>query len=61
MTPEACRARAANCERMAKSIEKIDRPLGETMRDLAGQWRQLADDDEVRRANPLLGFGETAT
>jgi hypothetical protein len=55
MSPEECRAYAEACERMAESLGPGPDNAGrrETMRDVAAQWRRLAADAEVRRANPL--------
>jgi hypothetical protein len=57
MSPEECRAHAETCERMAESLgPDADVGLRDMMRDVAAQWRRLADDAEARRKNPWPSF-----
>jgi hypothetical protein len=44
LSSEECRANAERCERMAASLGASNPGLRETMRDVARQWRRLADD-----------------
>jgi|tagenome__1003787_1003787.scaffolds.fasta_scaffold9315047_1 hypothetical protein len=53
MSPEECRAHAEACERMAESLSADNAELRETMREVAAQWRWLADDRAANRGKPL--------
>jgi hypothetical protein len=53
MSPEECRAHADACERMAESLGPDNVGLRDTMREVAAQWRWLADDREARAGKPL--------
>jgi hypothetical protein len=48
MSAEECREHAEACERLARSLSRDNAPLRETMREVAGQWRRLAADAEIR-------------
>ena len=58
---EECRAHAETCERMADSIGPDDVGLRGMMREVAAQWRRLADDAEDRSKNPWPPLGASAT
>ncbi len=45
MSPQDCRDRAEECERLANSFRPDDR-LRAAMHEAAAQWRRLADNDE---------------
>jgi hypothetical protein len=47
MSPKELRARADECERLAESIAPVPDDLSETLREIAAQWRRLADDAEA--------------
>jgi hypothetical protein len=53
MSAEECRARAETCERIAESLNAENAELRDTMREVAAQWRWLADDREARAGKPL--------
>jgi hypothetical protein len=53
LSPQECRDNADRCESMADSLGPANAELQETMREVAAQWRRLADDAEARAANPL--------
>ena len=53
MSIEECRALAETCDRMAESLGPNNAVLRETMREVAAQWRRLADDAETRATNPF--------
>jgi hypothetical protein len=53
MSAEECRARAETCERIAESLNAENSELRDTMREVAAQWRWLADDREARAGKPL--------
>jgi len=44
---EELRARADECERLAESLAPFPDDLPETLREIAAQWRRLADDAEA--------------
>ena len=48
MSPEEMRARAEECERLAGSLGPSNAELIETMREVAAQWRWLADEAEAQ-------------
>jgi len=52
MSAEECRAHAETCERMAEAVGPNDVQLRDSMREVAAQWRRLADDAEARSKNP---------
>ena len=47
MSAEEYREHAWACERMARSLSSANAPLRETMREVAAQWRRLAEDAEA--------------
>ena len=52
MSPEEMRARADECERMAASLGPTPGDLRETLREIAAQWRRLANDAEAHPKPP---------
>ena len=47
MSAEEYREHAWACERVARSLSSANAPLRETMREVAAQWRRLAEDAEA--------------
>ena len=54
MSPTEMRVRADECERLAESLAPTPDDLRKMLREIAAQWRRLADDDEARPKNPGL-------
>jgi hypothetical protein len=50
MSASECRENAERCERMAESLGPTEPGLRETMRDVARQWRRLAEDAEANES-----------
>lgn len=48
MSAEECRVHAETCERMAESLGSHNADLRNAMREVAVQWRWLADATEAR-------------
>ena len=62
MSAEECRAHAERCERMADSLgPDADVGLRDMMREVAAQWRQLAEEAEARSKNPWPPLGASVT
>jgi hypothetical protein len=55
MSPTEMRARADECERLADSVTPTPDDLRKMLREIAAQWRRLADDGEAHPKNPDLG------
>ena len=54
MSPTEMRARAYECERLADSLEPTPGDLLEMLREIAAQWRRLADDAEAHPKPSML-------
>jgi hypothetical protein len=52
--PKEMRARADECERLAQSLTPTPDHLGKMLRDIADQWRRLADDAEAHPKSSML-------
>ena len=52
MSPKEMRARSDECERLADSLELTPGDLREMLREVAAQWRRLADDAEAHPKPP---------
>jgi hypothetical protein len=55
MSPTEMRARADECERLADSLTPTPDDVRKMLREIAAQWRRLADDGEAHPKNPDLG------
>jgi hypothetical protein len=49
MSPKEMRVRADECERLADSLPPTPDHLREMLREIASQWRRLADDGKPVR------------
>jgi hypothetical protein len=56
MSPTEIRARADECERLADSLAPTPNELREMLREIAAQWRRLADDGETRATPSMSPF-----
>jgi hypothetical protein len=55
MSPKEMRVRADECERLAESLAPTPDDLRKMLREIAAQWRRLADDGEAHPKTPGLG------
>ena len=55
MSPKEMRVRADECERLADSLTPTPDDLRKMLREIAAQWRRLADDGEAHPKTPGLG------
>jgi len=58
MSSAEMRAQVAECERLADSLALTPDDLRKTLREIAAQWRRLADDGKTHPTSPTSPLDE---